>query len=297
MPVIKSDIQKQIKNLSWITLDDVENTQIDTGRLLVSDFDNAERYLCIYLVQQYYNQILTDNNGVLNRAGKIKALAFAKFTATRRLASETDGLIGLVERAKLYLLNDAQETGWHHALEYDDVAELLSAIVEGKEGMTEAYDWKFIVEQLIPAAEKAGIPSGVLAAASENVKKMRGIVPAARELLRRTESKEIPLQEAGEQLGDWLNKVVNPNVTYAGLREDLDKWRGLSTNRDEPFKGYKIMMPNGHFLIAIETSNDKEVAIIEQALKNRVDIIMTGFDWLLKKVYGQSKKARLDESS
>ena len=37
-------------------------------------------------------------------------------------------------------------------------------------------------------------------------------------------------------------------------------------------------------MIAIETIDARQVSLIEQALKNRVDIRTTGYDWLIQKI-------------
>jgi hypothetical protein len=161
---------------------------------------------------------------------------------------------------------------------------LLASILEGKEGMSEGYDWKFIMEQLVPAAQAADIPASTVSLAATNIKKMRGLVPAARELLERQKAGGITQKEAEGTLHDWLYRVVDTNTTYEGLREELDQWRGISVNRCEPIMGYQIVLPSGNTLIAIETDNLKDVSMVEQALRNRVDLRITGYDWLIKLV-------------
>lgn len=283
----KPDIDKISKAMDFITMADMKK-KINIQRIIMEDYDGSERDLALFLVQGFFNHMLSTSGGDMNRHGLEKSLAYSKWFATKRLSSEKDGLNGLIERGKMYLLNDAENTGWHHILEYDDVAELLASILEDKEGMTEAYDWKFIVEQLVPAAEKAEISPDIVMGASLNVKKMRGIVPAARELLRKQENEEVELEEAEETLKGWLRKAVDPNVSYTGLREELDEWRGKANKAKEPIKGYRIMMPSGNWALFIETENDRDVSMIEQALKNRVDISITGFDYLQAKAVGKS---------
>jgi len=263
--------------------------EIKTSRILLDDYDGIERDLCIILVQGYFRNILNTTDPEMNSYGKQKAFVYAKWFTTRRLSSEQNGLHGLVERSKMYMLNDAQTTGWHHALEYEDVSELLASILEGKEGKNEAYDWKFIVEQLIPAAEKVGINPNEIMAASTNVKKMRGLVPAARQLIDKQEKEEVTLEEAEAILRSWIQKTMDPNVTYDGFREELNQWRGIILGRQEPILGYKMIMPNNKWAVYIETQSDKDLAIIEQALKNRVTLTITGFDYLQQAVLGTTE--------
>lgn len=286
------NLDKIKESMEFIGLADMQ-IPIDANKILIDDYEGVERDLCILLVQGYFKSILSDKGNDLNKYGQIRALNYAKWYATRRLSSESGGLSGLVERSKLFMLNDAEKTGWHHDLEYNDVSELLASILEGKEGSAEAYDWKFIVEQLLPAAEHAGIPANDIMRASVNVRKIRWLVPPARELIRRQEEENMPLEEAEETLKDWIGKVVDDNVTSPAFREELNRWRGLIMNKKEPLRGYKIMQPNGKFMICIPTESDREVAMIEQALKNRVDISITGFDWLQEKVIGETKAFRL----
>lgn len=266
--------------------------EINIRRIIMGDYDGSERDLCLFLIQGFYNEMLSTSGGNMNRHGLEKAFAYSKWFATKRLSSDKDGLLGLIERGKLFMFNDAEHTGWHHILEYEDVAELLASILEDKEGMDEAYDWKFIVEQLMPAAEKAEIPANMVMEASLNVKKIRGLVPAARELLRKQEEDEIPLEEAEQTLKGWLKKTVDPNTSYTGLKEELNSWRGIVNRNKQPITGYKIMMPNGKWAVFIESENDRDMPMIEQALKNRVDIRITGFDYLQSKIVGETKIGR-----
>lgn len=288
----KVDLDKAIENLQFITITDL-NREVNIGRILLDDYDGIERDLCLFLVQGFFNEIIKDT-GEMNRHGTEKALAYAKWYATRRLSSEKEGLSGVIERSKLYMLNDAERTGWHHALEYDDVAELLASILEGKEGSDEAYDWKFIVEQLMPAAEHADIPADMIMRASLNVRKIRGMVPAARELLKRQQNDELGMEEAENTLKGWLQKAVDQNVSSAGFKEELNEWRGLSVNRKEPIAGYRIIQPNGKPILCIELDDDGQATMIEQALRNRVNIQNTGWDWLQAKVLSQTNEYKLD---
>lgn len=288
----KVDLDKAIEKLQFITLIDLDK-KINVGRIILDDYDGIERDLCLFLVQGYFNEITKDMEGI-DRHGTEKAFAYAKWYATRRLSSEKEGLAGIVERGKLYMLNDAEKTGWHHALEYDDIAELLASILEGKEGSDEAYDWKFIVEQLMPAAEKANILAETVMKASLNVRKIRGMVPAARELLRRQQDDELDTREAENTLKSWLHKAVDPNITSSGFKEELNEWRGLSVGRKEPIRGYRIIQPSGRPILCIELDDDGQATMIEQALRNRVDIQNTGWDWLQTKVLSQTNAYKLD---
>ena len=263
---------------------------IDINRLILNDYPNAERDLCIYLVQGYYKKFEENAGRPLRSSEKERALIYAKYDATRRLTTE---LKGLIDRSTLYILVDAQTTGWHQAMEYDNIVELLSSILEGKEGLEEAYDWKFIVEKLIPAACAAQIPVNVVVNASLNVKKLRGMVPAARELLSKQELEQITPEEAKETLHDWLTKTASPTVSYAEFHEELNGWRNKSARQKEIIQGYKFIMPDGKSMMVIPLDSDRDMTMIEQALKNRVEFHLTGFDWIQNQVLPQTKEQRL----
>ena len=285
------DVNDLVEKMDFISLVDME-TYVPIDKMLLVDYEGAAKDLCIFLVQGNFKHIIYEAGGKMDTRGKEQALIMAKWQATKRLTTD-EGLKGLIEKGILYILEDAQKTGWHNALEYDNIAELLASMLEGKEGKDEAYDWKFIIEQLMPAAERAEIAPKDIWAASRSIKKIRGIVPAARELLDKQSRDEIDPKEAEATLKGWIAKTVDENVTYEGLREELDEWRGKSVRRGVPLIGYKIMMPEGYFMLAIPTETDRDVAIIEQALRNRVDIRLTGFDWLQGQVLGQTKSHRL----
>lgn len=263
---------------------------IDINRLILNDYPNAERDLCIYLVQGYYKKFEENAGRPLRSSEKERALIYAKYDATRRLTTE---LKGLIDRSTLYILVDAQTTGWHQAMEYDNIVELLSSILEGKEGLEEAYDWKFIVEKLIPAACAAQIPVNVVVNASLNVKKLRGMVPAARELLSKQELEQITPEEAKETLHDWLTKTASPTVSYAEFHEELNGWRNKTARQKQVIQGYKFIMPDGKSMMVIPLDSDRDMTMIEQALKNRVEFHLTGFDWIQNQVLPQTKEQRL----
>lgn len=280
-----------VKNLGYITVKHM-SLSIDINRLFLEDYPSAEKDLCVYLVQGYYNKIAGVTGRELSTDEKERALIYAKYNATRRLTTE---LKGLVDRSTLFILVDAQTTGWHQAMEYDNIVELLSSIMEEKEGMDEAYDWRFIVEKLIPAVMQAQIPVDTIVNASLNVKKLRGLVPAARELLERQGKNEITPDEAKVVLNDWLVKTANPTISYPALHEELNDWRNKVVRQSGPLQGYKVMMPDGKILIVIQAESDREVSMVEQALKNRVDISVAGFDWIQEQVVSQMKESRLHE--
>lgn len=257
--------------------------QVDVNRLLTEDYPGAEYDLALVLVQNYYKPLATKIDTV---DMKERALSYAKWHATKRLTQE---LPGLVERSTMLILQEAQETGWYYDLEYETLEEVLASIYEDKQGMDEAYDWKFILDKLVPVAESAGIPAGMLAEASLQVKKLRGIVPAARELFHRMENDVITTTEAQETLHIWLEQVVDKTISYSTLKETTDVWRGRSVGRKKEVDGFKLMMPDGHWWAVIPTNGDGELAMLEQALRNRVRFDIRDVGWLAKSVVGVMK--------
>lgn len=284
-------VNKIVKSLENITVAHML-LPIDINKLMLDDYPNAEKDLCIYLVQGYYKKFEKSVGRALKQSERERALIYAKYDATRRLTTE---LKGLVDRSTLYILVDAQTTGWHQAMEYENIVELLASILEGKEGMEEAYDWKFIVEKLMPAVMAAQIPVDTVVNASLNIKKLRGLVPAARELLNKQELNQISPEQAKETLNDWLTKTASPNVSYAELHEELNEWRNKDAKQRGVIEGYKVIMPNGKSIMIIPLDSDRDMAMIEQALKNKVSFDFTGFDWIQQQVLPISKEQRLHQ--
>lgn len=267
-----------------VTMEDMSK-EIDITHALVDEYPGAEIDLAVFLVQGYFKRIVEklgpDDKMLLGRA-----LAYAKWYANRRL---TQDLHDLIDRSTMFMLNEAENSGWYRELEYDNLTEFLASIYESKEGMTEAYDWRFIVEKLVPAAEQAGVPIQTMMGASLQVKKLRGLVPATRELFARQEAKAIPPEEAQETLTNWLKEVANPKVTFSCFKEDIDAWRGRSVDRAPAVQGYQILMPDGRWWVVVPTGGDAELAMVQQALRTRVDIKISNLSWLVKWVETATK--------
>lgn len=270
-----------IGEVEGIELSHVLSCNVNVDRLLLEDYPGAERDLALLLVTKFYQ---------LNFASKFKptdgvalrerALSYSKWYTIRRL----NELTGLVERATLYSMDEANQTGWFHDMEYDSLEDMLSSIYEEHEGQSEAYDWKFIVEQLVPAAKEAGIPSGTLMMASLSVKKLRMVVPAARELFKKAEEGIVTEEESKETLFHWLEQIASRDVTASTFREETDKWRNRSSESTKPLHGYQFMMPDGDWWVVSIAPDNAKLATVQQALRNRVEIQTTDLGFLLKTI-------------
>lgn len=261
-------IQSEVSALTLRHMD----MKIDIENLLLDDYDTAHIDLAILLTQGYYKRtikLLGDDAG--KKQLNNRALYTAKWFAINRLTTQFKGLI---DRTTLFMLADAEESGWYRTdwFGYDDLLGLLSSIADAtEEKASEYYDWNFIVGNLLPACQGFGIAPEQLMSASCNIKKLRGIVPAARELLDKNGNGTITDKKAREDIQWMLELASDIDVSYTVMRESIDTYRGKEINRIDPVAGERYILPQGKTLFVIEASSPVEERTIERALVNRVD--------------------------
>lgn len=269
---------------------------IDQEKLLLDDYPEAHVHLSVAITQGFFRRIKEDlpshDHKFLERA-----LAHAKWFAINRLASEMHDLI---DRSVLFMLTEAENTGWYRKEEwlgYQDLSELLSSTFEQTEEETSSwYDWKFIVEQLVPAADKFGISPGDIMSASYQVKKLRGMVTTARSLLSKHEANRIDTKDAEAGLAWMLDLVKDPQVSYSSMKDRLNRYEGkIIAGRPEPINAHKFMTPDNKIYYTIEVTDRVTERMIEQALKNRVTFTLTSLGDLFDKVGGMIKSNRKED--
>lgn len=245
--------------------------KINIEKLLLDDYPNAHLELAILLTQGYYNRIQQEHDGDTSPPYQARALDRAKWFTINRLTTHFPALI---ERSTLFMLTDAEESGWYRSdwFGYSDLTELLSSFSDAaEEGTTTWYDWNFIVTKMLPACEMFGVPASDIMSASCQVKKLRGAVPATRDILKRNEAGALTDKQARNDL-KWLMGVVgDPQVTYSSMREEVDFYQGKLLNRVNPTAGEKYILPDGRTLFVIEVTDMIGERTIEQALNNRVN--------------------------
>ena len=117
----------------------------------------------------------------------VEAMARIDAEAKHHAMSRTRAIKSKAERAFLYQVYHANETGWFRYLhaEMDTIEELLASIVDAtEEGTAEAYDMAFLAKTAIPLLKSAGIdPDDVVGIPFMTAKAAR-IVPALRDIMR-----------------------------------------------------------------------------------------------------------------
>jgi len=265
--------------------------QIDIQDDLLDGQPGAEKRLAIYLVQGYFNRYKEKlGNDTSKPAYLNHALTLAKFRAVQAL---TKDLHDLIDRATIFAMNDATESGWFHDLEFNSLTDMLAAIYDGTEEDTSAYyDWKFISEHMIPIAQKLGVDIDKLTGASLQTKKIRGAVPTARMIIEKLKTEEIDEVRAADEMSWMFGQIADPAVSYIEMRNNLNKFRGISTEIKPPLRGEIFIVPGGTWML-IKANEVKDVSMIEQALKNRVDFSLTDIVVLFEEINKMLKHSQI----
>ncbi len=278
------DVEAVKSHVDELTLLDMTAT-INTTRVLLDDYPSVHTDLSIRIVQGYYRRIMKDlGEDGAHQEHKKRALDTAKWFAINRLTTQFHDII---DRSTFYMLTEAEQTGWYRSdwFGHDELQELLASIYDATEEKSSAwYDWRFIVEQLVPACERFGIPPGDLMSASCQIRKIRSMVKDARIILERHANKAITDEEAEAGLKFMLDLAKNPKVSISHMREKVDAWQGRSIERPEPIDSKKFMIPGGNTWFVIETNSAIEERMIEMALKNRASFKLTDLGWVVEEI-------------
>jgi len=276
----------QIGDIEEITLADM-NVTIDTNQLLTTDFPGRQQLFAIWLVQVNYGRIMSKIGKTEKRAYMQRALDQAKFFSIQQLPGLEDTAAG----ALTVLINEAQSTGWYTSdfFGYSDIEDFLSNVwEEATEGSSKKSDYTFIVQQLIPAAKEMGIKPGELLAASTQPKKLRQIVPTARQILQSS----MDAEKKREGLEWLLGMVADKDISVREVSRQVDEYRGKYTPIPEPMVGRKYMVPGGKTWIVIQCEDGVEERAVEQLLQHRVTMYFTDLSQLFSSVAGMLKVNR-----
>jgi hypothetical protein len=267
-----------------IDLDSVLYAKIDTGRMLAQDYKGSERDLCVYLVQQYYQEWLRigleKGDNVKKDSWQLTALDKSKVMAIQRLTTE---LHDLVDRATLFALDEATREQWfRRTFEWDTIEEMLANLVDGED--TDAvYDYKYILETIYPLIKlHGGEPSDMLAAKNQ-VRKFRAIVSPHREAERRLKAKEITEDQYAETTRWLLGTAADTKITIAEQKQMLDKWRGVIREVNK-IEGFTFILPGNERWVVMKPKDDVEARALEMAMKGIAEITHESLDVLLDAV-------------
>ena len=257
------------------------NMAIDIDELLMNRRPGDEQLLAIYIIQRFYNNIVTKLGDDATSYYKRRALDHAKLFAIQRLPD----VKATADASFIYLIDEANRTGWFHSdhIGYDSIDELLASIVDSEStSESELSDWRFIAKQLLPAAKKFGISSDDLLAATCQVKKLRGAVPVWRQILGELETGDKEVDEAEEELKAIVGWVADPKITFqqfeifAGKRESPDMLRAITV--------YDVSLPGGDTWMVIPVSTETDKRIVEKQLNHRMRKRPRAMPWLLNEI-------------
>jgi hypothetical protein len=146
----------------------------------------------------------------------------------------------------------------------------------------ELSDWKFIANQLLPAARTFGWEPDELLAATCQTKKLRGAVPTWRQIINEMEMGDKEVEEAELELKSIVEWVADPRVTYRqfetnlGKRESPDVYRAIDV--------FEVALPGGDTWMVIPTNTETDKRIIERMLNHRMNRKPRAMPWLLDKI-------------
>jgi hypothetical protein len=280
---------KDVSSLEFITLPHM-NQEIDDDELLSTDLPGRAKLLAIRAVQAHYRGIMRQLKESEEKFYQQRALDTAKYLAISDLPKLGDA----AEDAWLFLSDEANRTGWftQDYFTYQTLDELLASTWGDEEASrSELSDRKFVVTELLPAARDMGIPAGELLSVTMQNRKMRRLVPTARQLINRD---DITPEEKKEGMDMLIGLAANPRVHYAEFDEKLDVFNGKIAKEPEVIQGAKYIVPGGDTVFFVRVQGSEQERIVELALKNRVELPLTDLTQLFKDVLAMLKSGRAE---
>lgn len=231
-------------------------------RWALEDYAGAEEDFSNWLADQFlYHEFPQADQ--LDRIGLTRAQANARYRALQRTLS----MKGLIDRAEVWQLVNANQTGWFRLLanEFDSVEELLANLMDGvKENSSEFYDLRYLAETLVPSLYQLGAkPEDVLGLAI-NLSKARAAIPHFRRILDQLEG---PALE--EEVRKTMAAIVDPELNVREFRRQLAERNGQVIAAPEPLIGERYILPEGDWLL-IRVPSPAHLRAIQMALKGVV---------------------------
>lgn len=209
----------------------------------------------------------------------VSASAQASAMIEHWVMARTKELTQTTERAFVYQLFEADRKGWYHHLpgELDTIEELLATMFDAIEEETgKYYDYKFIVETLMPILRQAGAKPEDVWGLRYAISKARTAVPLLRELLSSIPENESPSPETGAKILEIARKISDPNITYRPFKEEVAKERGKAVQALDPIPVEKYFMPGGEQWLLIKAPSDSYARAVELGIRGiteRIDVL------------------------
>ena len=245
----------------------------------------------------------------------VEAMARIDAEAKHHAMSRTRAIKSKAERAFIYQLYKANETGWfrHLGAEMDTIEELLASIVDAtEEGTAEAYNMAFLAKTALPLLKSVGIEPEDVIGIPFMTSKAAAIVPALRDIMRcnicgaRAEHDGTvcrnghPLsldKERKEAAIELTRMVADENISFRDLASKVAKVRGKVTKTIDSINGGELYLLDGKDMLVIHSPSPAHTRAVEIALGTIVtggfmpsDIRAHTID-LVKKVSGLELKS------
>lgn len=190
-------------------------------------------------------------------SAKARALAEARFKALSRSYDLNDAL----ERSIVWQMYEFHKNGWGMLIgEYATLREVMALLADKiPEGDTRKGQAMFLVEQLLPAIERNGIPVESVTGMPDNFNKAIEVVPRLRRAL-----------EAGDigEITQIIEKVVDRNETKDTVREWL---RGQKSIPLQKVKLETYLRPGGEELTVLRLPTHAHKRALQMALRSFLD--------------------------
>jgi len=256
------------QQIDLITLDDMR-LEIGLEEAILQDSDQAGRITAIWMVQRFF----FNHPGL--RKDKLNAkdvLVQAKYFALEYLMNKWDDL---GKGATTVLLNDASQNPWQSEgmFSYQTLENLLADVMDNQTEITGISVWKFVIEQLLPAAKKFGISPAQLCGATTQQRKLRVLIPVAREILS---NEGLTQDEKEADLRKFVSKAADREINATVLNAEAQEYRTRKRHNIQiKIDGYESIMPNGETWIVVKCPTPLDERLVEIQLQNKVDIRVT----------------------
>jgi len=279
---MNDDVRKYMNGITLFHMMD----EIDLGDVILNDGPAAIQQLAVWLVQRFFWNHPSNKDGKLSKDVAMSILDQAKYLATTYFIKEWGGL---GERATLFILSDAQSTGWHTSeyFNYENLEEMLLSILDDDENsIVEASNLSFIVKQLLPAASRYGIDPMLLWGMSGQAKKLRLLVPTARYVLN---NKDFSEEEKEENLHFLVGRAADDKISSAEFKADTDQIRGKRNRANHALEGYEFILPNNETWIVIKCPSQADERSVEMMLGKKVELVTTDYMTVIDQLLKQTK--------
>lgn len=270
--------EESILNIESIHLDHMR-LELSPGEILNKpESPQSAQYLALWVVQNYFWEHPIVKAGGKDRNKMQVALEQAKEHATRFFLENWKSL---GERATIFILNDAQRTGWFSSsyFQYDSLESYIaSRIDDSAEKSSSWWDYKFILEVLIPNAKAAGIDPRLLYAASGQVKKLRQFVPTAKAILKDANPGKEAIME------HFVEMIADPDISPASFKNATDYYRGKIRPPDEHVIAYQYNLPGNKAWFVIECDNSN-VGKLATSIQRFAELRIADYAVIFQKMY------------